>query len=139
LAISHDKRGYKKHPHFEVGLFDDFLFIRLAYIYELPNKEEMARILLSNLDHLKKLPHDFVVSVDHMSKEAHPLHQANLEQILHRFGEVKKTEFLLGRHLQPDDPVLKEGKRFINFALDTFKHLIPFYMLSLGYAQEHVT
>ena len=42
MAFSPNKRGYKKHPHFQVGLFDDHLFIWLAYIYELPNKSQYA-------------------------------------------------------------------------------------------------
>src|SRR5690625_5408059 len=28
MAIAGNKRGYKKHPHFQVGLWDDHLFIR---------------------------------------------------------------------------------------------------------------
>src|SRR5699024_11327687 len=40
MAIAGNKRGYKKHPHFQVGLWDDHLFIWLAYIYELPRSEE---------------------------------------------------------------------------------------------------
>ncbi len=43
LAICDNKRGYKKHPHFQVGLFDDRLFIWLALIYELPNKSKICR------------------------------------------------------------------------------------------------
>ncbi|WP_143522844.1 DUF1054 family protein, partial [Pseudomonas sp. 2822-15] len=53
LAICHNKRGYKKHPHFQVGLFDDHVFIWLAFIYELPNKQNIAQKFLNNMDELK--------------------------------------------------------------------------------------
>src|SRR5699024_6638287 len=40
MAIAGNKRGYKNHPHFQVRLSNDQLFIWLAYIYELPRSEE---------------------------------------------------------------------------------------------------
>ena len=51
LAICNNKRGYKQHPHFQVGLYDDHLFIWLAFIYELPNKQKIASTFLDNIDH----------------------------------------------------------------------------------------
>lgn len=68
LAIASNKRGYKKHPHFQLGLFDDHLFIWLAFIYELPNKQEFAKNLLKHFNELKNLPEDFVISLDHTKK-----------------------------------------------------------------------
>src|SRR5699024_8349621 len=50
LAICDNKRGYKKHPHFQLGLFDDRLFIWLALIYELPNKPNIAQSLIDEFD-----------------------------------------------------------------------------------------
>src|SRR5690606_32833899 len=68
LAIANNKRGYKKHPHFQLGLFDDHLFIWLAYIYELPNKENIAQKFIDQFNDLKQLPGDFVISLDHTKK-----------------------------------------------------------------------
>jgi hypothetical protein len=50
MALCSNKRGYKQHPHFQLGLFDDHLFLWLAFIYELPNKSEIASALLGELD-----------------------------------------------------------------------------------------
>src|SRR5690625_7455753 len=52
LAIADNKRGYKKHPHFQVGLFDDHLFIWLAFIYELDGKESIAKEFIANFDQI---------------------------------------------------------------------------------------
>ncbi len=68
LAIADNKRGYKKHPHFQVGLFDDHLFIWLALIYELPNKQKIAQNYLDSFTEIKSLPKSFVVSLDHTKK-----------------------------------------------------------------------
>ncbi len=64
LAIADNKRGYKKHPHFQVGLFDDHLFIWLALIYELPSKAVIANMFLERLDLFRTLPNETVVSLD---------------------------------------------------------------------------
>jgi|SRR5690606_15503085 uncharacterized protein YktB (UPF0637 family) len=130
LAISHNKRGYKKHPHFQVGLFDDHLFIWLACIYELDNKQEIAKSFLSNFKELKNLPKDFVVSLDHMKKDS-----INLDELekshLERFRDVKKGEFLIGRHVSPNDPIVSNGDELVGLIKETYDSLIPFYKMAL--------
>ncbi|MFE7084344.1 YktB family protein [Priestia megaterium] len=134
LAIAANKRGYKMCPHFQVGLFDDHVFIWLAFIYELPNKKEIAHNFLEEFDNITKiLPTDFVLSTDHMKKESKSivgLGEDGLRKALERFGDVKKAEFLIGRHIPSNDPILKDGDEFIAFVYDTFKTLLPLYTLS---------
>ncbi|GAA0338604.1 YktB family protein [Bacillus carboniphilus] len=136
LAIAHNKRGYKKHPHFQVGLFDDHVFIWLALIYELPNKNEIAKAFLKNKKEVKVLiPEDYVLSMDHMKKEADSLGELGdkgLKASLERFRDVKKAEFLVGRHIPANDPLLKDGKRFIEFTKETFETLIPLYKMAVN-------
>ncbi|GIN72541.1 UPF0637 protein [Bacillus sp. J14TS2] len=131
LAIADNKRGYKKHPHFQVGLFDDHVFIWLAFIYELPNKDKMAQNFLDHLNMVKKtIPNDYMISQDHMKKDALPLREVDLEKVLTRFRDVKKAEFLIGQHLAPNDPLLKDGDRFLEYVKETFKSLVPLYQLA---------
>lgn len=134
MAICHDKRGYKKHPHFQVGLFDDHLFIWFALIYEVPNKKQIAEAFLDNLDIIyETIPNDFVISLDHMKKEAtktNALDKEDLKKMLLRFRDVKKSEFLVGRHVQADDPILKDGDQFLDLAKNTMETLMPLYRLS---------
>lgn len=136
LAIAHNKRGYKKHPHFQVGLFDDHVFIWLAFIYELPNKNEIAKAFLKNKKEVKSLiPEDYVLSMDHMKKEANSLGELGdkgLKASLERFRDVKKAEFLVGRHIPANDPLLKDGERFIDFTKETFETLIPLYKMAVN-------
>ncbi len=61
----------KKHPHFQVGLFDDLLFIWLAFIYELPGKQSIAKHFLEHQQTLKEtIPAHYMVSLDHTKKES---------------------------------------------------------------------
>ncbi|WP_226658480.1 YktB family protein [Pseudalkalibacillus hwajinpoensis] len=133
MAFSHNKRGYKMHPHFQIGLFDDHVFVWLAYIYELPGKPQMASLLLDHMNELQTtIPDSYWISTDHTKKTAsQPITEIELDKVLTRFRDVKKGEFLVGRHFTSDDPLLQDGKHFIQEVKKTFETLMPFYHLSL--------
>ncbi|MEZ2718507.1 DUF1054 domain-containing protein [Niallia circulans] len=134
LAIASNKRGYKQHPHFQVGLFDDHVFIWLAYIYELPKKKEIAEGFLANYDILQStLPQDYVLSMDHMKKEAVKIGETNLEAALTRFRDVKKAEFLVGQKIAAGDSILSNGEELLALIEKTYDTLLPIYKLSLEY------
>ncbi|MUV36265.1 UPF0637 protein [Lentibacillus sp. JNUCC-1] len=130
LAVADNKRGYKKHPHFQVGLFDSHLFIWLAFIYELDGKSRIASEFLNNLSNLKQLPEDYVVSLDHMKKDAFPIDSLETSH-LERFRDVKKAEFLIGRHLLRDDVRLQDNEQFMAIVMDTADDLVPFYQKAM--------
>lgn len=134
LAIAHNKRGYKKHPHFQVGLFDDHVFIWFALIYEVPDKAKIAQKLLDNIDKVYEIiPNDFVISFDHMKKEATKLDELNKEELenkLVRFRDVKKVELLVGKHISANNPILRDGEKFLQLTKNTFETLMPLYKLS---------
>lgn len=130
LAIADNKRGYKKHPHFQVGLFDDHLFIWLAFIYELDGKERIAKEFITDYDKIKTLPSDFVISLDHMKKDHITMNDFDLKH-LERFRDVKKAEFLIGRHLDKNDPTVKDGVTLLTTVKNTFDALIPLYQQAL--------
>lgn len=134
LAISSNKRGYKQHPHFEVGLFDDRIFIWLAFIYELPNKKMIANTFLNNFDAVNEIiPSDYLISVDHTQTDAftkQELGYDGLKNVVSRFKEVKKVELLIGRYIDASDPILTDGGRFMEFTKETFRTLVPLYQLA---------
>lgn len=133
LAIAANKRGYKKHPHFQVGLFDDHVFIWLACIYELPNKKEIATGFIDHMDDiLQVVPGNFAVSLDHTKKDAQTLALINLQEALDRFYHVKKAEFLIGQHLPTNDKRIADGSAFMGVAKDTIDTLLPLYRIALN-------
>ena len=116
LAVADDKRGYKKHPHFQVGLFDDHVFLWLAFIYEMPDKEKAAEALLHTSNDMMALPEEYRISLDHTKKESLVLKHIEEQELiagLERFRDVKKGEFLLGKHFEKDRPLLKDGEAFL--------------------------
>lgn len=130
-AYCHNKRGYKKHPHFQVGLFDDHLFVWLAFIYELPHKREIADVFLDHIEDIAEtIPADYVISMDHMKKDAQPFSEIDLHASLERFKKVKKAEFLIGKHFKTSDPIVSDGDKLITEIKSIYKKLIPIYNLS---------
>jgi uncharacterized protein YktB (UPF0637 family) len=134
MAICHNNRGYKQHPHFQVGLFDDRVFIWLALIYELPNKQNIAQSYLNNLKKVRKIvPRDYVLSFDHMKKDAvgfGELSEKELKAELERFRDIKKAELLIGRNLASSDPILADGDAFVGLAKETVQTLMPLYRMA---------
>src|SRR5690625_4428058 len=122
-AYCHNKRGYKKHPHFQIGLFDDRLFVWLAFIYELPYKKEIAELFLDHLDDLNEtIPSDYVISMDHMKKDATPMNGIDLQATLERFKDVKKLNFLLGSNLTPWIRFYKMGNNLLTKSKEYIRH-----------------
>ena len=127
LAIGGDKRGYKKYPHFQLGLYETHLFIWLAFIDNPLHEEKMALQIIEDPSLLFKIPDDYVVSWDHTKETVIPLTEANLLNGLIRWQTVKKGEFLIGRQLLAEDPILKDPKAMQEYILNTFIELVPLY------------
>ena len=135
VAFAPYKRGYKALPHFQIGLWESHLFIVVAIIYEAPQKAEMAERLLQNMDVFDQLSDDYIISGDHMSPDAISLGEARenvLEQLLVRLRDVKKGEFLVGRHIPAEEAVKLSSDEFMRMAEETFNNLLPIYNTVIG-------
>jgi uncharacterized protein YktB (UPF0637 family) len=130
VAFAPYKRGYKAIPHFQIGLWGTHVFIILAVIYEAPDKVQIAERLLKKKSLFKKMPQDFIISGDHMSPEAFPLksaHKELLPSLLDRLRDVKKAEFIVGRHILSEQAVEMSEEAFDIFVEETFETLLPIY------------
>lgn len=135
VAFAPYKRGYKSLPHFQIGLWNTHLFIIVAIIYEAPQKSEMATRLLDALHLFDELPDSFILSGDHMSQDSIPLktgREKQLEDLLIRLRDVKKGEFLVGRHIPREEAVKLSAEQFLQLAEETFESLIPVYNTIIG-------
>ncbi|SOC35250.1 YktB family protein [Ureibacillus acetophenoni] len=132
VAFSSYKRGYKSLPHFQIGLWDNYLFIIIAIIYEAPQKTVMANRLLENKEIFNSLPNDFVFSGNHMSQEVISLEvgrEEQLEHALEKLRDVKKRDFLVGRYISREEAVQLSPDEFVNLTKDTFDALLPIYKI----------
>jgi len=132
VAWSANARGYKAHPHFQVGLWGTHVFALFAMIYEAPQKASFARQLRENLDQLR-MPADFVWSGDHMQPGAVPHGEMDAEAFrvfVDRLEQVKKAEALCGIHLMADDPLLTDGDAFLERVMEVFRTTMPLYRMA---------
>ena len=130
VAFAPAKRGYKALPHFQIGLWGTHLFIVLAVIYENPDKKGISERLQKDLSLLTSLPDGYVVSGDHMKPDADSIAQIGeegLTALLERLHDVKKAEFLVGRHLTHSQATAMTEKEFLTFVERTFEELLPIY------------
>ncbi|MGB6408735.1 MAG: DUF1054 domain-containing protein [Planococcus donghaensis] len=141
VAFAPYKRGYKAVPHFQIGMWESHVFVILAVIYEAPNKTAMAENLLHS-DVLKSLSGEFVVSGDHMKPQSAALNELGdegLEKVLIRLRDVKKGEFVIGRHLTKDQAAFFTKEQFYQFVEETFEALLPVYQTLLQSTKEPVS
>lgn len=126
-AIGGDARGYKKYPHFQIGIAKEGVSFYLCLIDQPVKEKEMAAALLERIPELERLSHDYVVSVDHTVPDVLPIEAVNWESILIRLRDVKKAELLIGRKLAPTDPRLATEAGTLAVLEDTFRELLPIY------------
>lgn len=135
VAFAPYKRGYKSLPHFQIGLWNTHLFIIVAIIYEAPQKSEMATRLLNAINLFDELPDSFIFSGDHMSQDSIPLktgREKQLEELIIRLRDVKKGEFLVGRHISREEAVKLSSEQFLQLTEETFEALMPVYNTIIG-------
>lgn len=128
VAFADNKRGYKKHPHFQIGLWQTHLFIWFAVINEADNKAKIARNFKKHLGQIKKeIPEFYVWSKDHTEPDAVPQTEADLKAMIERLKDVKKAEILCGRNLERGKAVVENGDKLIHEIENTFKTVLPLY------------
>jgi uncharacterized protein YktB (UPF0637 family) len=136
VAWSRNPRGYKGHPHFQIGIWPTHVFVQFAIIYECPDKTVFAERALRELSSVRgAVPDSFVWSKDHTvpGGEAHgSLSDEDLAEWLHRLQTVKAAEITCGIHVQPSDPVLANGPALLRKAQETFETLLPLYRMAAG-------
>jgi uncharacterized protein YktB (UPF0637 family) len=134
VAWSRNPRGYKMHPHYQIGIWPTHVFIQFAIIYECPDKTIFAENALRELASVRSsVPGAYFWSKDHMIPEGTPhgkLTDEELADWLLRLKTVKAAEITCGIRLEPGDPVLSDGAAFLKQAEKTFAKLLPLYRMA---------
>ncbi|MGG5371060.1 DUF1054 domain-containing protein [Enterococcus sp. AZ196] len=129
-ALSRQKRGYKMEPHFQLGIWPEYVFMWLSCIDQPKNEQAIAQTLLDNPQAFTGLSPDFVLSGDHTKPKVEELSPESTERLLKRFRDVKKGEFQIGRIIKKEDPMWKTPEAAQAFMLETYRQLVPIYQLA---------
>ncbi|MDF2652991.1 MAG: yktB [Paenibacillus sp.] len=135
VAWSNNKKGYKAHPHFQVGLWSTHLFIQFAIIYECDSKARFANHVLDKLHEIRQvIPASYFWSGDHMDPSFtldKDLSDEELAQLMERLKTVKKAELLCGLELKRDDVRLAHPGSLMTTIEETFEKVMPLYRLAM--------
>lgn len=118
VAFATNKRGYKMLPHFQIGMFEDQLFVMFGIMHEAKDKATRAKVFERKFKAIQQLPDDYRVCLDHMKPDKpfiKDLTDDDLIEAIQRAINVKKGEFFIARAITPQDKRLKSDKAFIAF------------------------
>ncbi|MFQ7234563.1 MAG: DUF1054 family protein, partial [Enterococcus hulanensis] len=118
-------------PHFQLGIWPDYVFMWLSCIDQPKNEQAIAQALLDNQQAIAGLSPDFVLSGDHTQPKVEELSPENTERLLKRFRDVKKGEFQIGRIIKKEDPIWKDPEAAQAFMVETYEQLVPIYQLAI--------
>ncbi|GIN67175.1 MULTISPECIES: YktB family protein [Bacillus] len=134
VAFANNKRGYKKLPHFQIGLWKTHVFVWFALIYESPLKEEYGRLFKEHLSEIKsRVPDSFFWSADHTKPEARKqadMDAEGLEKLFDRLAKVKKAEVLCGIQLSKEQVLQMNEQEFLSEIEASFEKLAFLYRLT---------
>ncbi|MGK0552150.1 DUF1054 domain-containing protein [Enterococcus faecalis] len=131
-ALSQKKRGYKMEPHFQLGIWPDYVFMWLSCIDNPLGEKEIAQRFLANPQLFQALPADFYLSTDHTKAQAMPLSEKKLSTALLRFHDVKKGEFQVGRIIPRESSLWQDPSAARQYMLATYQELLPLYQVALA-------
>lgn len=134
-AIGGDNRGYKKYPHFQIGINEEYLFITLAFIDNIKEQVAIAQLFQNEIDAFNSLSSDTVIIPDHTQLSYSLLTEVNLSKVFQRLETVKSAEMMIGRVALNEDMALDREEAVKEWMLNTVNELLPFYQKTLGLYQ----
>ncbi|PRY83936.1 DUF1054 family protein [Alkalibacterium olivapovliticus] len=126
-AFGGNKRGYKKYPHIQVGINQDYVFMFLSLIDNPKHEKAMGTYLIENSSVFNHLSEDYYISKDHTKPDIDKATKENIDLTLDRLISVKKGEFLIGRILKPQNKEIGDLKCQKFFFEKTLDDLLPIY------------
>ncbi|MFC8148446.1 YktB family protein [Bacillus paralicheniformis] len=134
VAFANNKRGYKKLPHFQIGLWETHVFVWFALIYESPLKQEYGQLFKKHLPDIESnIPSRFVWSADHTKPgviRQSEMDDKELENLFERLVNVKKAEALCGIQLAKDEVLQMSEETFLSEIEAAFEKLAYLYRLT---------
>lgn len=134
VAFCPDKRGYKKHPHFQIGAWETHAFATFGLIYESPVRITYAEKLKQNAKLvLETVPADFVWIPNHMDTKflsARDVTIDGLTELANRLARKSQGELLVGIQIAKSDAVQMTPAEFETCVTNCFARLLPLYKLA---------
>lgn len=134
VAFSHDKRGYKKHAHFQIGAWQTHAFATFGLIYESPFRQQYAAQLQQHAEEIvRALPAHYVWIPNHMDTLVLPADEvsaAKLTELAERMATGRQGELMVGIQISRAEAVRLDPFEFERRVSECFQTLLPLYELA---------
>ncbi|BDG60946.1 DUF1054 domain-containing protein [Caldinitratiruptor microaerophilus] len=138
VALGTNPRGYKAHPHFEVGLCATHVFIRAGLIYEADTRPAFADALIAALPEVRRaLPahYRWFDDADPGEGKRHgDMTGADFEALAQTLRHRRDASGLAGLNVDREEAVRLGGAGFLQLAEETCRTLVPVWRLAAGAA-----
>lgn len=126
VAFAPNKRGYKMMPHFEMGMWEDHIYLYVAVEENMKPKQtdDIVPKLHDVAGLVADLPGDFSISQQHMINANVALDQ--YDATIARFEKVKSAEVLVGVRVNRGDSRFGT-EQMEDYLLSVLKALLPIY------------
>ena len=135
VAFGHDKRGYKKHPHFQIGAWETHAFATFGLIYESLQRRAFAQQLIHHAsDVIARIPDWYVWIPDHtnpLALSAREVDERKLVELANRLAQTRQGELLTGIQIPQEKAVQMTAQEFELAVTDCFQVLLPLYHMAL--------
>lgn len=136
-AISTQKRGYKMEPHFQLGIWQGYVYLYLSMIDQPKSKPFLAKFLVENSKELTQLPMQFVFSKDHTEPSFQSITEPAFQQAILRFQNVKKSELEIGQVFLKSQFQTASNQQMLNDFLSVIDALMPLYQKLLNITLDY--
>ncbi|MQS97159.1 DUF1054 family protein [Companilactobacillus halodurans] len=106
LAINQDKKGYKKTPHLEFGLWPDRYFITFSLLADIRQRPNYYPILRKPQSQITQ--ENWQVSNNHTASEMFNA-TTDFEKVIARYEKVKSSDLVIGFELKKDAEIVQKG------------------------------
>jgi len=140
VAFCQDKRGYKKHPHFQIGAWQTHIFATFGLIYESPMRHAYADALIANADEIvRRIPGNYVYIPNHMDTTAVPAAEVDAKRLgalARKMATGHQGELLVGLQIPKYEAVGMTAEELEQAIQNCFMNLLPLYRLANSEQQE---
>jgi uncharacterized protein YktB (UPF0637 family) len=136
VAFSADKRGYKKHPHFELGAWRTHIFALFGVLYEAVDRVHFAeRINVNAKPIVESLPTTYVWVPDHTNPEGIPardVYVSRLKELATRITMARNGELLVGIQIPKPDAARLKSEEFEQTVMNCFTKMKPLFRMAVA-------
>ncbi|HEY8498771.1 MAG TPA: DUF1054 family protein [Limnochordales bacterium] len=133
-AWSPSLRGYKKHPHLELGISARQVFVQAGAIYEAPFRGHLADLLAERGAALRTvLPPEAVWKDDHLAESGvatRALSEAELARLAGGLRRRSRGDLMVALAWPREEVLGLSAEAFLDRALEALTRLMPVYRLA---------